>query len=213
MECRSEVTRSHSVFVGALIRLAQCVGIHRDDMMKTLSPRQRHVRSLLWYHICYLDVKTAESQGPQPTIRPDDFDIPMPSNVDDAALDVSLTPPQPATGWTDTTFALLRFEFAELHSMIFRGRVHIDRGQMTLHELRRAVASKKGSIKDHYLANLNTTIPIQRCAQLVANLMLSRCDLMILFRYLPKGERTPSQNRLRDMSVNPKIFMCVDINV
>jgi len=167
--------------------------------MKTLNPRQRHVRSLLWYHICWLDLKTGESQGPQPTIRPDDFDIPKPSNVDDATLDLSLSSPQPATGWTDTTFSLLRFECAELHCMIFRGRVQIDRGQMALHELRQAVASKKDFIKEHYLSQLDTTVPIQRYAQLVANLMFARCDLMILFRYLPRNERTQAQHCLRDM--------------
>lgn len=198
-ECRSEVTRAHSVLVGALIRLAQCVGIHRNNMIKTLDPRQRHVRSLLWYHICYLDVRTAEAEGNQPSIRPDDFDIPIPSNVDDTSLDFVLAPPQPITGWTDTTFALLRFEFTELYAIILRGKVQIDRGQITLRELRHAVASKKAFIRDRYVAHLNTSVPIQRYAHLVANLMLSRCDIMILYRYFPKKERTPAQDRLIDM--------------
>ena len=49
----------------------------------SLTPLQRHVRSLLWYQICFLDFKTAEAQGPHPSIRADDFDIALPLNVDD----------------------------------------------------------------------------------------------------------------------------------
>ena len=198
-ECRSEITRAHSVLVGVLLRLAQCVGIHRNDIMKTLDPRQRHVRGLLWYHICYLDVRTAEAEGHQPALRPDDFDIPLPSNVNDATFDFGLSPPQSLTGWTDTTSSLLRFEFTELYAMILRGRVQIDRGQITLRELRQTVASKKALIREKYVIYLNSVVPIQRYAHLVANLMLSRCDMMILYRYFPKKERTPAQDRLIDM--------------
>src|SRR6187402_846462 len=92
-ECRTDVSRSHSILVGALIRLAQCIGIHRNNNTRGLTPVQQHVRSLLWYHICYLDLKTSELQGPQPTIRSDDFDIPVPMNVDDSAFELLHRPP------------------------------------------------------------------------------------------------------------------------
>lgn len=200
-ECRGNVTRSHSVLVGALIRLAQCVGMHRDDTTKGLSPRQRHARGLLWYHICVLDVKTSDSQGPQTTLRPGDFDIPMPRNIDDATMDVCDSPPQPENGWTDTSFSLLHFELSELHSTIIRGRIAVGRAQMTLHELRREVEFKKAAVKTRYLTHLDIRVPIQRYAQLVASLMLAQCDIMIMFRYLSKRGRDQSQNQLRDMLV------------
>lgn len=175
--------------------------MHRDDTTKGLSPRQRHARGLLWYHICVLDVKTSDSQGPQTTLRPGDFDIPMPRNIDDATMDVCDSPPQPENGWTDTSFSLLHFELSELHSTIIRGRIAVGRAQMTLHELRREVEFKKAAVKTRYLTHLDIRVPIQRYAQLVASLMLAQCDIMIMFRYLSKRGRDQSQNQLRDMLV------------
>jgi hypothetical protein len=164
-----------------------------------LNPLQKHIRSLLWYHICYLDVKTAEVQGPQPTIRSEDFDTPLPSNINDSAFEQSAINPSPNIGWTDTTFSLIRFECTELHRLIFRSRIQVDRGNMTLCELRAMVEIKKQAITGKYLNFLDMQIPIQRCAKLVAKLLMARCDSMILYRYLPKGERTEIENLLRDM--------------
>jgi hypothetical protein len=83
--------------------------------------------------------------------------------------------------------------------MIFRGRIQVDRGNISLNELRVMVDTKKRFIQDKYLSFLDIEVPIQRCAQIVANLLMARCDSMILYRYLPKGEKTESENHLRDM--------------
>jgi hypothetical protein len=123
----------------------------------------------------------------------------MPSNVDDIAFEMTPFDSLPVIGWTDTTFALIRFECSELHRMIFKGRILVDRGNMSLNELRVMVDTKKRFIKEKYLSFLDIKVPIQRCAQIIAKLLMARCDSMILYRYLPKGERTESEKRLRDM--------------
>ncbi|KAH5491387.1 hypothetical protein HBI52_219900 [Parastagonospora nodorum] len=206
--CRAQISRATSVVVGALVRLAQCIGIHRlpHTSANSLTPLQRHVRSLLWYQICFLDFKTAEAQGPHPSIRADDFDIALPLNVDDDAFEFG-TPswqqvPRDKNGWTDVTLSLIRYECNEIHRLIFRGRIEIDRKTLTLHDLRARVEARKRLIQTKYLQYLDASIPIQRYAGLVATLLMSRCDSMLLYRHLPQTSLSPrsdSENRLRDL--------------
>ncbi|KAF2463739.1 fungal-specific transcription factor domain-containing protein [Lindgomyces ingoldianus] len=206
--CRAQISRATSVVVGALVRLAQCIGIHRisHNSANSLTPFQRHVRSLLWYQICFLDFKTAEAQGPHPSIRSDDFDIPLPLNVDDDVFELGTTQwqphPTPIQGWTDVTLSLIRYECNELHRLIFRGRIEMDRKAITLHDLRARVEAQKRQIHAKYLHFLDAHVPIQRYAGLVATLLMARCDSMLLYRHLPQTSiqpRSESENRLRDV--------------
>ncbi|KAF2736933.1 fungal-specific transcription factor domain-containing protein [Polyplosphaeria fusca] len=206
--CRAQISRATSVMVGALVRLAQCIGIHRlsHSSAQSLTPLQRHVRSLLWYQICFLDFKTAEAQGPQPSIRADDFDIPLPLNVDDDVFEFGSPKwqqnPSSIQSWTDVTLSLIRYECNELHRHIFRGRIEMDRKAITLHDLRARVEARKQQIHAKYLQHLDASIPMQRYAGLVGNLLMARCDSMLLYRHLPQTSlqpRSESENRLRDI--------------
>lgn len=206
--CRAQISRATSVVVGALVRLAQCIGIHRlsHSSATSLTPLQRHVRSLLWYQICFLDFKTAEAQGPHPSIRSDDVDIAMPLNVNDDVFEFGSSQwqqnPTPVHGWTDVTLSLIRYECNEIHRLIFRGRIEMDRKHITLHDLRARVEARKRQIQSKYLQFLDATVPIQRYAGLVATLLMSRCDSMLLYRHLPQTSlqpRSESENRLRDV--------------
>lgn len=164
------------------------------------------MRSLLWYQICFLDFKTAEAQGPHPSIRSDDFDIPLPLNVDDDVFEFGSPKwqhqPAPVQGWTDVTLSLIRYECNEIHRLIFRGRIEMDRKAITLHDLRARVEARKRQIHSKYLRYLDASVPIQRYAGLVATLLMSRCDSMLLYRHLPQTTlqpRSDSENRLRDV--------------
>ncbi|KAF2024433.1 fungal-specific transcription factor domain-containing protein [Setomelanomma holmii] len=206
--CRAQISRATSVVVGALVRLAQCIGIHRlsHSSASSLTPLQRQIRSLLWYQICFLDFKTAEAQGPHPSIRSDDFDIALPLNVDDDAFEFGSPHwkqnPTSISGWTDVTLSLIRYECNEIHRFIFRGRIEMDRKRITLHDLRARVEARKRQIQSKYLQYLDASQPIQRYAGLVATLLMARCDSMLLYRHLPQTSlqpRSDSENRLRDV--------------
>jgi hypothetical protein len=190
------------------VRLAQCIGIHRlsHSSANSLTPLQRHVRSLLWYQICFLDFKTAEAQGPHPSVRADDFDIALPLNVDDDVFEFGSPKwqqhPTSTSGWSDVTLSLIRYECNEIHRLIFRGRIEMDRKHITLHDLRARVEAKKRQIQSKYLQYLDANVPLQRYAGLVATLLMSRCDSMLLYRHLPQTSllpRSDSENRLRDV--------------
>lgn len=78
----------------------------------------------------------------------------------------------------------------------------MDRKEITLHDLRAHVEAKKRQIHAKYLHYLDPSIPIQRYAGLVATLLMSRCDSMLLYRHLPQANphpRSDSENRLRDV--------------
>jgi hypothetical protein len=164
------------------------------------------VRSLLWYQICFLDFKTAEAQGPHPSIRADDFDIALPLNVDDDVFEFGSPSwqqhPSSSAGFTDVTLSLIRYECNEIHRLIFRGRIEMDRKHLTLHDLRARVESRKRQIQSKYLQYLDASLPLQRYAGLVATLLMARCDSMLLYRHLPQTSlqpRSDSENRLRDL--------------
>ncbi|KAL2051030.1 hypothetical protein ABVK25_008624 [Lepraria finkii] len=114
-QCRAEVSRSHTVLVGALIRLAERAGLHRETKDSAISSAERQVRRLLWHEICFLDFRTAETQGPHPAIRDDEFDTPLPLNVDDIALDATNNQSPFGGHWTDSTFTLIRYECNMVH--------------------------------------------------------------------------------------------------
>ena len=78
----------------------------------------------------------------------------------------------------------------------------MDRKHITLHDLRARVEAKKRQIQSKYLQYLDANVPIQRYAGLVATLLMSRCDSMLLYRHLPQTSlqpRSESENRLRDV--------------
>jgi len=147
--CRAAVSRAHSVLVGAAIRMAECMGLHRDgDSTYGMNPLETHIRRLIWHHLCFLDIRTCEAQGPRPTIRRDDFDTRLPLNVDDVDLHASGKPPKGADRWTDVTFSLIRFEINEMMRTIWIDRPRIERRRLSL----TAVLSKIETFKTNMAA-------------------------------------------------------------
>ena len=85
--CRDQMSRAHSVLVGTAIRLAECLGLHRDPAdVYGLLPIDCQVRRILWFQLCFLDFRTGEVHGPRPCIKRDDYDTRFPLNIDDADL-------------------------------------------------------------------------------------------------------------------------------
>lgn len=182
-QCREEVSRSHTILIGALVRLGECAGLHRGASDLGMSPSEKQVRRLLWHEICFLDIRAAESQGPQPTIREDEADTPLPSNTNDSELD---DPSQTLSNsrWTDATFSLIRYECYAVHRLVLRQRVAIDNKTIDLASVRHEVNRRKRTIKEKYLRHLDEHVPIQRCAKLVGRILTARFDALLLQRHL-----------------------------
>lgn len=107
---RAEVSRAHSALVGSAIRLAECMGLHRDGSHYGMTPVEVHVRRMIWHQLCFLDMRTCEATGPRPQIRKDDYDTHFPLNVDDTDLLAANPPTEDHPYWTDMTLARIRME-------------------------------------------------------------------------------------------------------
>ncbi|KAG5289296.1 fungal specific transcription factor domain-containing protein [Histoplasma ohiense] len=184
--CRAEVSRAHSVIVGTAIRLAECMGFHRDPEEYGLGPIETHVRRMIWYHLCFLDIRTSESQGPRLSIRREDFSTKFPLNIDDDDLCVPL--PVPLTDksqWTDMTFIRIRFECHELQRIIYVDRLRIEKKGVSLtHVLGKIEAFRRAATAKYCpLVHVSNPKPIQKAAKLLLSFYLNRSYIALLHRY------------------------------
>jgi hypothetical protein len=180
--CRDVISRAHSALVGAAIRLGECMGLHRDPTEYNHPPVETHVRRLIWYQLCFLDLRTAEVQGPRAFIRREDFSTRFPLNLDDAALAAG---DSDAQTWTDMTFARIRFECQEMIRVVFIDQIRLEKKSISVtHALgkvesfRRAMYAKYGP-----LFSGPQQTPIQRAAAVMMSLLINRLYILLLHRY------------------------------
>jgi hypothetical protein len=72
--------------LGAAIRMAQGLGLHRDGSQFDLRPVDIEVRRRVWAQLCVLDVRYAEQLGREPTITSYSYDTALPLSIDDRDL-------------------------------------------------------------------------------------------------------------------------------
>ena len=157
-------------------------GLHRDPSGPGMSAIDCQVRRLLWHQICFLDVLTAEAQGPQSAIHDDQFNTSLPLNIQDDALgrpNESMS----ASFWTDATFSIIRYECSMVHRLILGQRQALELGQTDLKTVLHLINTEKTRIEHQYLQYLDDAVPIQRCAKLVGRLFTARFDGILLRRH------------------------------
>ncbi|KAG9246582.1 hypothetical protein BJ878DRAFT_274233 [Calycina marina] len=198
--CRAEISRAHSVLLGAAIRMGECMGLHRDGETYGMNPLETHIRRLIWYQLCFLDIRTCEAQGPRPTIHRENFDTKFPLNVDDADLHPYGLAPVPADRWTDMTFTLMRFEANEMMRTIWVDRPRIERQKISLTAVLTKIETFKKSQAAKYDHMLDEHLPIQKYAKTVKALLMGRFHTMVLHRY-HNSVVSPMPERLRTLMV------------
>ncbi|KAF2459638.1 fungal-specific transcription factor domain-containing protein [Lineolata rhizophorae] len=181
--CRSEVSRAHSALTGTAIRLAECMGLHRDGSYYGLTPVEVHIRRLIWYHLCWLDIRTCEASGPRPQIRREDFDTEFPLNVDDDDLEASNPPTKDADRFTDMTLTRVRFECNEMHRMIWVERPRVYRKKTTLTSLLRKVQTFLAYGEKKFIPLIDESIPVQFMTLNVFRVLTRRMHIMVLHTF------------------------------
>lgn len=159
------------------------MGLHRDGTYYGLKPIETHVRRLIWYQLCFLDIRTCEAQGPRPGIRQSEYDTKFPLNVDDVDLERIPAPTESARRWTDVTFSLIRMECCEMNRELWFDRPRLEKKEISLTAVLGKIENFRKIIYEKYLPLMNDEIPVQRCARLVMEVLLSRMHIMILHRY------------------------------
>ncbi|KAK0734238.1 hypothetical protein B0T26DRAFT_634636 [Lasiosphaeria miniovina] len=205
--CREEVSRAHSVLVGAAVRMSECMGLHRDGEAYGLSPLETHVRRLIWHQLCFLDIRTCEAQGPKPAIRREDYDTKLPLNCDEDELTAhTMVAPTPAEHWTSTLFSLMRFEINEMMRNIWTDRRKLEMHKTTLTAVLTKIEKFRKRMFEKYDRFLNDVVPSQRYAKLVMHLLVYRLHAMVLHPY-HANTTNPMPDRLNGVLVTSGIMI------
>lgn len=200
--CRDEVSRAHSVLVGAAVRMAECMGLHRDGEAFSLNPLETQVRRLIWHQLCFLDIRTCEAQGPKPAIRREDYDTKLPINCDEHELTRAPGQPPPASAehWTSTTLPLMRFEINEMMRIIWADRRKLEARKTSLTQVLTKIGNFRKRMFEKYDRMLDERVPIQRYAKLVMHLLMYRLHVMVLHPYYA-NTANPMPARLNEVLI------------
>jgi hypothetical protein len=146
--------------------------LHRDPTNYTDSPVEIQVRRLIWYQICFLDIRTCEATGPRPQIRADDYSTQFPLNIDDEDLERAeqglsgTNVKKDRSQFTDTTITRMRFECYEMHRFIWNERLKLEQTlpngerKVTLISLLSRVQAFKAAMEKKYLPMLKRSAPL-----------------------------------------------------
>lgn len=216
--CRAEVSRAHSALTGTCIRLAECMGLHKDPSAYSTSPIECQVRRLIWHQICFLDLRTCEATGPRPQIRPDDFDTNLPLNIDDIDLDRaehgdnSVDVQKDRKHFTDMTITRMRFECYDMHRFLWVERPKLQRNRkegekkVTINSLLARIQSFRAAIEKTYLPMLSKTVPLHALASQIYGILSNRLYIHILQKFL-SSSRHPMPDRLRQIVLSAAIMI------
>ncbi|KAF2758142.1 hypothetical protein EJ05DRAFT_378902 [Pseudovirgaria hyperparasitica] len=199
--CRSAISRGHAALTGTAIRLAECMGLHRDGSNFGISPVETHVRRLVWFQLCALDLRTCEACGPRPQIRMDDYDTKFPLNVDDADLESATPPVKDSNMFTDVTLSRIRFECNEIHRMLWFERPKIGKGKVTITSLLGKCERFKQAMEKKYYSMLNLHLPLHFMTLQVYKILSLRLHAMLLHRYASNAQRV-MPDRLRNIMMS-----------
>jgi hypothetical protein len=182
--CRDQLSRAHSVLVGTALRLAECIGLHRDPKdVYNFPPVECHTRRIVWFQLLFLDYRTGESHGPRPCVKREDFDTRFPLNIDDTDL-MSGKVEESNTRFTDMTLSRLRFECNEMLRIVWYDRIRLEKKTISLTHVLGKIESFRKAMLAKYEPMLDKSVPIQHYASLVLGVMLNRMHTMVLHRYL-----------------------------
>ncbi|KAI1828115.1 hypothetical protein F4861DRAFT_243943 [Xylaria intraflava] len=206
--CRAEVSRAHSVLVGAAVRMAECMGLHRDGEAYGLTPLETHVRRLVWHQLCFLDIRTCEAQGPKPIIRRDDYDtkLPVNCNEDELMATAGAPPPESSDRWTTSTLSLIRFEVNEMMRTVWVDRRRLETQRTTLTAVLTKIENFRRRMSEKYDHLLDASLPLQRYAKCVMYLLTYRLHIMVLHPYYANA-LNPMPPRLSHLLITSGIMV------
>lgn len=198
------------MLVGAAIRMAECMGLHRDGRNYSLNCLETHVRRIVWHQLCFLDLRTCEAQGPKPAIRREDYDTLLPDNCEEDQFlpNASSTPNinQRSDGWTSTLFSLIRFEVSEMMRTVWADRCKLESRTIILTQALTKIEAFRKRMLASYDHLLDERIPIQRYAKVVMHLLLYRLTVMVLRPHYTK-DASDMSTRLRSVLMMSSIML------
>lgn len=191
---------------GLAIRIAQSLGLHRNEELLGLSPFLSEVRRRLWWNLVTRDSRSSEDYGlDQTTNLGRDVDIPL--NVDDAQLspDLKSLPPEKA-GWTAMTFSLVQIDLA-LARQELGSAAGSSSNPLPGEEIRIQIINKAKASIIQRIEHCNAVVPCQR--------MTSTCSLHLLnkFDFFSRQQWLALQNRrcLENIATEDSLIQALEI--
>lgn len=199
-------TRSGWFLVGALVRVAVSMKLHRDGSHFTnMTPFEIEVRRRLWWQICSIDSRSEDVQVSQYKLSEEMFNTETPMNIDDAALDLEMSQmPVAMDGWTDMTVFLIRCEVWKLSRRLQSVTAANDALPPDMDESPKLFQQSQIRIENTYLKHLNPNQPLHSFVTTSARLFLTKVDL-ILYTKQQSVRATGLQSA--DTSKIDKVFM------
>lgn len=197
---RAEISRAHSALVGTAIRLAECMGLHRDGTHYNMTPVEVHVRRMIWHQLCFLDQRTCEATGPRPQIRREDYDTKFPLNVDDADLMRPDPPTEDANRWTEMSIMRIRAECTEVRRSNWFDMIALDKKKKSLTSVLVKIQKFRQSLESHWLPMLDDNNPFHVESKHIIALNINGMFIQVLHRYL-FSTTTRMPDRLRQILI------------
>jgi hypothetical protein len=176
------------------------MGLHRDGTTFGLSAVDTHVRRLIWYQICFLDVRTCEATGPRPQIRKEEYDTKLPLNVNDTDLMTASPPSDDLPYWTDMTLSKLKFECYELIRQLWVDMQRMDQKKLSLTSVLNRIKKFRATTEAKYSPLVQGNTPKQVLAKQLYRASSNRALVVILQRYAV-GTNYPMPERLRNLLI------------
>jgi hypothetical protein len=187
---RQDNTRFVWTLSAVVLRLSTGLGLHRDGSNFGLSPFETEMRRRAWWHVCILDLRSAEDHGTDPMIHDMMYDTRLPLNIndDDIGPDSKIAPTE-RVGWTDMTFSLIRCEV----TLAYRRLTYVPPGSadpvLQTMEQRESLLEKLNTrLNERYVRHCDMDVALQWVCATVARLIIAKLWL-IVHHPLAKNEK------------------------
>lgn len=201
------------MLVAIIVRIAQSLGLHRDGSLFRMSAFETEMRRRIWHEICYLDLRTAEDHGCDPSIPTISFDTQLPLNINDKDLseDPNAPPPVPCSGFTEMTLALVKFEMLDCFRSLFKNEPGASRCassiKITIQEKEEKIALAKRTIEEKYLSWLDGQEPLQKVVFVMLQVLVRKAMISLYhpLRHFKDGEFLSHEMKEKYVPVHPQL--------
>lgn len=161
-------------------RLAQSIGLHRDGKNFSLTLLETEIRRRLWWQIVNNEHRAIEDHGIAVGLSCCFSDTEYPLHINDTDISASsTTPPPPRQEFCDmTTFLIVTISgvaFRNYLQPIISGHRRNAEDELQTKKITKSVIDK---VEKTYMPLCDYNIPSQRCALLLARVLLAKVEFM-----------------------------------
>ncbi|KAJ6102967.1 hypothetical protein N7486_005394 [Penicillium sp. IBT 16267x] len=195
-----DVSRTCWSLTALVFHTSRAMGPHRDGTEFALSPLTE-LRRRLWWHICLLDIRSAEYHGLEPIVQEYMFDTRVPLNISDSDLTSEMKDsPIEHEGATEMTYCLIRSEV--LRVMWKTGYVQFGKDspskELSFSKRVSLVSDLQRTLEGKYLKYCDWSDPFFKVCQTVARLTIARTWLVLYYPLIQKKSHCELLPGIRD---------------